>query len=158
MSKLLVVEGDPVDGTDVHNVTGTTTSSPPAAYTGTGDYAYKGEVSGGLSDLVTVDGTAIAVVTSSSDLRADGAPEHQAARGSQFNPAVPAPNPTTLVFDPAPGIGTGKPNGAAGSDVVTVDGAKALLDADKFDTCGIPGGTASASAAANTQSFVTCSE
>ena len=41
MAKLLVVEGDPVDGTDKHNVSGTLAQrSYPAR--GTGDYAYAG--------------------------------------------------------------------------------------------------------------------
>lgn len=158
MSTLLVVEGDPVDGTDTHAVTGSTTSNPPAPYAGTGDYAYKGEVTGGLSDFVTVGGVPVAVVTSSSTLRQDGTTDHTEASGSAFSPSSPPPNPTTLAFVPPTGVGAGAPNEAAGSGVLTIGGVAALLDGDPFDTCGIPGGTASSTVAAQNQSFVTCSE
>ena len=158
MSKLLVVKGDPVDGTDTHNVSGLDTTTPtPAAYTGTGDYKYKGEVKTGLSDFVTVAGTPLAVVTSGSDLRTDGKIDHQALSGSNFTPKSPPPNKATLVFVPPTGVGPGKPNASAGSALLTVDGAKALLDGDAFDTCGITGGEKSSTVKANGQAFVTCS-
>jgi hypothetical protein len=155
MSKLLVVEGDPVDGTDTHNVTGSTTSSPPTPYTGTGDYAYKGEVSTGLSDFVTVGGIALAMVTSGSDLRSEGKTDHLALNGASFNPS--GADSSTLAFVPSTGVGPGTPNQAAGSSLLTVNGDKALLDGDAFDTCGVPGGEASSKVTAKNQDFVTCS-
>lgn len=157
MSKLLVVKGDPVDGKDTHNVSGSTATSPPALYSGTGDYTYKGEVTDGLSDFVTVGGTPLAVLTSTSDLRADGNTEHTAPAGGNFNPASPSPNPATLTFVPPAGIGVGQPSEGAGSALLTVNGVRALLDGDAFDTCGIPGGKNSSTVAAKNQDFVTCS-
>lgn len=157
MSKLLVVKGDPVDGKDTHNVTGSNTSNPPTVYAGTGDYTYKGEVTNGLSDLVTIGGNPLAVVTSGSDLRADGKTDHMAAAGSNFNPASPPPNPATLNYVPSAGIGVGQPSQGAGSGLLTVNGVKALLDGDSFDTCGIPSGKQSSTVTAKGQAFVICS-
>jgi len=42
MSRLVIVENDPVRGTDTHNVTGVDSSAPPNPYTGTGDFDYEG--------------------------------------------------------------------------------------------------------------------
>jgi uncharacterized Zn-binding protein involved in type VI secretion len=153
--KALILKDDPVDGTDTHNVSGSTSTSPPAAYTGTGDYEYHGAVTGGLSDFVTVNGLPAAVVTSTSALRADGAVAHQALSGSNFAPA--GPNPATLAFTPLIGVGDGKPGAAAGSALLTIGGVTALLDGDPFDTCGIPGGEAGSTVSAKKQDFVTCS-
>jgi hypothetical protein len=157
MSKLLAVEGDPVDGKDTHNVTGPTSSNPPATYFGTGDYAYKGELTDGLSDFVTVGGKALAVVTSASQLRAEGTTDHTEVRGGNFKPPSPPPNPAKLTFVPATGIGAGRPSGDAGSALLTVNSVKALLDKDSFNTCGIPGGSKSSTVTASNQDFVTCS-
>ncbi|SCL34969.1 hypothetical protein GA0070624_5131 [Micromonospora rhizosphaerae] len=157
MGKALIVKNDPVDGADTHQVTGSTTSSPPAAYTGTGDYQYQGAVTGGLSEFVTVNGIPLAVVTSTSSLRAEGATAHQALSGGNYQPPAPAPNPATLTFTPATGVGDGKPGAAAGSALLTAGGAKALLDGDPFDTCGIPGGKGKGTVTAQGQAFVTCS-
>lgn len=158
MSKLVAVEGDPVDGKDTHNVTGKTNSNPVTTYSGTGDYTYKGEVKNGLSDFVTVGGKPLAVVTSTSDLRADGKTDHKVDAGSNFKPPSPPPDTTTLTFVPPTGIGAGQPSQGAGSALLTVDGVAALLDGDAFDTCGIPGGKKSSTVAATNQGFVTCSE
>jgi hypothetical protein len=155
LSKLLVVEGDPVDGTDTHAVSGVLKLDPTKPYVGTGDYAYGGKVSGGVSDFVTVDGKGLAVVTSSSTLRKDSESGHQPKNGSNFTP--PGPELSDLKFVPPTSVGSGKPGGAAGSSLLTVSGTKVLLDDDPFDTCGIPGGIASSTVAAETQSFVTCS-
>lgn len=157
MSKPLVVKGDPVDGTDTHNVTGSTSSNPPTPFSGTGDYAYKGEVKGGVSDFVTVGGKALAVVSSTSSLRTEGTTDHEAPAGSSFKPDSPPPSPETLTFVPPDGVGTGKPSEDAGSALLTVGGVKVLLDGDAFDTCGIPGGTKSSTVTAKQQGFVTCS-
>jgi hypothetical protein len=157
MAKALIVKNDPVDGTDTHQVTGLTTSSPPATYTGTGDYQYQGAVTGGLSDFVTVNGIPVAVVTSTSSLRAEGATAHQALSGANYQLPTPAPNPGTLRFIPATGVGDGKPGAAAGSALLTIGGVKALLTGEKFDTCGIPGGKGKGTVAAQGQTFVTCS-
>ena len=50
---------------------------------GTGDYAYGGKISGGVSDFVTVDGKGLAVITSSSGLRKDEDVRPQAGEGQQ---------------------------------------------------------------------------
>lgn len=155
MGRALIVRNDPVDGTDTHNVTGSTASSPPAAYAGTGDYRYQGAVTGGLCDFVTVDGLRLAVVTSTSSLRAEGAIAHQALSGGNYRP--PGPNPASLKFVPPTGVGGGKPAVAAGSALLTAGGDKALLDGDPFDTCGVPGGKGKGTVAARGQAFVTCS-
>src|SRR3954451_18455160 len=113
MAKLLVVDGDKVDGKDKHNVTG---PLPNGTYTGVGDYAYKGAVTTGLSDFVTVGGKDLAVVSSGSTLRADGTLDHTASNGTNF---VPAGAPPALTFVPPTGIGVGKPSTGAGSTLLT---------------------------------------
>ena len=156
----LVVEGDKVDGTDVHGVEGKVTPPPPATptpYSGTAEYDYHGAVTGGLSDFVTVGGKPLAVVTSSSTLTEAGKTAHAASTGSTFIPAAPAPNPSTLAFLPPTVVGAGKPSGTAGSALLTVGGAAALLDGDAFDTCEIPGGKESSIVTASGQDLVTCS-
>lgn len=158
MPKPLVVKGDPVDGTDKHDVKGTFPPPPPVppTYEGKGDYAYKGEVTQDVSDFVTVGGEPLALVTSGSKLRSDGTLDHQPMRGSSFAP--PGPLPSSLQFVPPTDVGAGQPGEKAGSGLLTVDGDRALLDGDPFDTCGIPGGKASSTVAAKHQTFVTCSE
>jgi hypothetical protein len=159
MAKLVVVKGDPVEGTDTHKVTGSTSSSPPAPYAGTGDYKYHGSITGQLSSLVTIAGTPVALVTSRSSLNpgeASPAGAHGGPQGSNFKPAAPAPNPVTVNIADAP-LGTGVPGSGAGSGLLTVNGVKVLLDGDKLDTCG-PSPTKAASAVtAQGQDFVTCS-
>ena len=156
MAELLVVKDDPVDGTDTHLVTGMfMAGSPPPAYSGAGDYDYLGAVAGGLSTLVRIDGVPLAVVTSTSSLRPAGTSKHVASAGGNFVPA--GPNTGTLLFSPATGVGDGAPSASAGSSLLTVDGVKALLDGDTFDTCTIPGGKAKASVQAKGQSWVTSS-
>jgi hypothetical protein len=159
VGKLVIVADDPVTGTDKHNVSGTTTTSPPVAYTGVGDYAYNGSMTGSLSDFVTVDGTAVALVSSESSLNpGEDAPGggHDGLSGSNFVlPIVDTSKPITITDSP---LGKGTPGSGAGSGVLTVDGVKVLLDADKIDTCdglGVPGNS---SVAASGQDFVTCSE
>lgn len=159
MGKLVIVADDPVTGKDTHNVTGTTTSNPPVVYIGTGTFDYKGAMTGSLSDFVTVDGTAVALVSSESSLNAgEDAPGggHDGLSGKDFTPPiVDTSKPITITDSP---LGKGTPGSGAGSGVLTVDGVKVLLDADKIDTCdglGVPGNS---SVAASGQDFVTCSE
>ncbi|HEY2669138.1 MAG TPA: hypothetical protein VGJ07_02050 [Rugosimonospora sp.] len=161
MGKLVVVEGDPVRGTDTHNVSGMTSSSPPVAYTGVGDYQYTGSVTDALSDFVTIGGVPVALVSSKSSLdpgqTAPPAGGHSGPAGSNFAPPAPAPNPVTLSIVDSP-LGTGVPNAGAGSGVLTVGGVKVLLDSDKIDTCSGIGVTADSTVTAQGQSFVTCSQ
>ncbi|MEV8509045.1 hypothetical protein AB0368_30005 [Actinoplanes sp. NPDC051475] len=156
MAKALIVKNDPVDGTDTHQVDGLNTANPPTPYVGTGDYTYQGAVTGGLSDFVTAGGTPVAVVTSTSSLRPEGELAHKPLSGSNYQPAAPPPAPPSLKFTPPTGVGDGKPGAPAGSALLTVGGVKVLLDGDKFDTCGIPGGTGKGTVAAQGQTFVTC--
>lgn len=161
MSKLVVVKGDPVRGTDKHNVTGIadTPSTPPPAYAGIGSFEYKGAMTDELSDFVTIDGVPVALVTSSSSLDPGETDtgKHVGMNGSGFVPASPGPllDKTLSIIDV---IGTGIPNAGAGSGVLTVNGVKALLDTDKIDTCSGVGALAGSSTTAQGQSFVSCSE
>jgi hypothetical protein len=160
MSKLVIVENDPVRGTDTHNVTGSDTSTPPNPYAGTGDFDYDGAMTDRLSDFVRIAGTAVAVVSSGSTLNTgeDVAPagKHSGPMGSNFTPAAPAPNPVTLQITDAP-LGAGVPNAGAGSALLTIDGVKVLLDSDQIDTCSGVGAKAGSMVAATGQDFVTCS-
>lgn len=154
----LVVKGDPVRGTDTHNVTGLTATSPPVAYTGTGDFTYTGAVTGQLSDFVTIGGVPVALVTSRSTLNTgeDSPPagKHSGPQGTNFKPSVPAPDPSKLSILDTP-LGTGVPNAGAGSALLTVGGVKVLLDADKIDTCGPVPTKAGSTVTAQGQDFVT---
>jgi hypothetical protein len=156
MAKLVVVRNDPVDGTDTHPVTGQTNTNPPATYAGTGEYGYQGAVTEGLSDFVTVGGAAVALVTSTSTLRQDGTSAHEAASGKNFT--APPPITSTLEFVSSKGVGDGTPSEGAGSTLLTAGGQKVLLHGDSFDTCGIDGGKASSTVAADGQDLLTCSE
>jgi len=162
MGKLVVVKGDPVSGTDTHNVTGSATipGPPPSTvtYTGTGDFTYNGAVTGQLSDFVQINGVPVALVTSRSTLNAgeDTPPDgkHSGPQGCNFLPATPVPVISSLSITDKP-LGTGVPNAGAGSALLTVGGAKVLLDAGKIDTCSGTGATADSTVAANGQEFVT---
>jgi hypothetical protein len=160
MSRLVIVENDPVRGTDTHNVSGSDTSTPPNPYTGTGDFDYAGAMTDRLVDFVRIAGMTVAVVSSGSTLNAgqDVAPagKHSGPMGTNFKPAAPAPNPVTLNITDAP-LGPGVPNAGAGSVLLTVDGIKVLLDADEIDTCSGVGAQAGSTVTATGQDFVTCS-
>jgi len=164
MGKLVVVKGDPVSGTDKHNVSGQATNPTPppptVPYTGVGDFAYDGAVTGQLSDFVSIDGVPVALVSSRSTLNEgeDSPPagKHSGPKGSSFVPPTPVPVATSLSITDTP-LGTGVPNGGAGSGLLTFDGVKVLLDADKIDTCSGVGAQAGSSVAAQGQDFVTCS-
>jgi hypothetical protein len=164
MGKLVVVKGDPVSGADTHNVSGSATNPlpPPApptvSYTGVGDFVYNGAITGQLSDFVQIGAVPVALVTSRSTLNAseDSPPKgkHSGPQGSNFVPPTPVPIATTLSIIDTP-LGTGVPNAGAGSALLTVKGAKVLLDADKIDTCSGIGATGDSTVTAQGQDFVT---
>ncbi|MFG2937620.1 hypothetical protein [Streptomyces sp. NPDC048282] len=168
MGQLLVVEGDPVRGTDQHNVQGLgpNPGAPPptALYVGIGDFAYKGSVTEALSTFVTIEGTPVALVTSRSGLDpGEDAPGggHVGKSGSGFVPGkgtvALTPNvDDTLQITDTP-LGTGVPNSAAGNALLTVDGVRVLLDGDAIDTCSGLGRPADSTVSARGQDFVTCS-
>lgn len=160
---LLVVGGDPVEGTDTHLVSGDATNPAPppptVPYAGTGRYDYVGSMTDGLSELLRIDGAPVALTTSSSTLDpgedAPPAGGHSGPAGSGFVPPAPAPLPVSLsITDP---IGSGTPNAAAGSAFVTVDGDPVLLDGDAIDTCDGQGTPANSTVSAATQDFVSAS-
>lgn len=165
---LLVVEQDPVEGTDTHNAAGTaidTGSGLAVPWSGTGRYAYAGAMTGGLVGFVRIGGAMVAVTSSSSSLNVgESAPPaggHSGPAGSALTPAstqpatAPTPTPTTLVITDT--IGTGTPGAAAGSAFVTVAGDPVLLDGDPIDTCDGAGAAGNSSVTAGTQDFVTAS-
>lgn len=160
MGRLIIVENDPVRGTDTHNVSGSNTNTPPNPYAGTGDFDYDGAMTERLIDFVRIGGMAVAVVSSGSTLNTGEdvppAGRHSGPTGSNFTPAAPAPNPVTLVITDAP-LGTGVPNSGAGSELLTVDGVRVLLDADDIDTCSGVGAPAGSTVTATGQDFVSCS-
>src|ERR1019366_9694259 len=107
MGKLVVVQGDAVQGTDTHGVSGNATNpaAPPPSvlYAGTGSYPYKGMITDGLSTFVKIGGQAVAVVTSQSSLNpGETAPGggHDPGSGGGFIPPAPVPIGPTLKFLP----------------------------------------------------------
>lgn len=171
MGKLVTVQGDPVQGTDKHNVSGVgpNPAAPPPTlpYTGVGEFQYNGTVTGRLSDFVRIAGRLVALVTSQSSLDPgqDAPPvgKHSGPAGSGFvagatsqalTPIPAGPPPLSITDD----IGTGVPNAGAGSALLTVNGVKVLLDTDKIDTCSGIGAPAGSTVTAQGQDFVTCSE
>jgi hypothetical protein len=162
MGKLVVVKGDPVSGTDKHNVSGQATNpSPPpptVPYTGVADFKYDGAVTGQLSDFVRIGGVPLALVTSHSALNPgeDTSPtgKHSGPQGTNFVPPTPVPVASSLSITDTP-LGTGVPNAGAGSALLTVNGVKVLLDADKIDTCSGVGASADSTVTAQGQDFVT---
>ena len=160
MSKLAVVDGDPVSGTDKHNVSGTASGSPPPPYAGMGDYDYVGSMTDALVDFVKIDGSKVANVSSKSSLDpGESAPptgKHSGPMGSNFVPAAPAPNKPTLTITDV--VGTGVPGATAGSTFVKAGGAALLLDGDKVDTCDGLSIPMNSSVTADGQAFVSCSE
>lgn len=161
MPRLVVVAGDPVKGTDTHQVTGFTASG--SDYAGNGKYAYAGAMTDDLSGLVRIDGKAVALTTSASSLD----PEedaigggHHAASGEAFTPATPKPAPKTLKIVDT--IGPGTPGDNAGSAFVAVNSTPVLLDGDPVDTCGSNKGdgnsTVTVTVTAGARRFVAVSE
>jgi uncharacterized Zn-binding protein involved in type VI secretion len=164
MGGLLVVDGDPVEGTDKHNVQGQATNPgappPTVPYAGIGDYAYQGSMTDQLSDFVSIDGSPVAVTTSRSSLDpgedAPPAGGHSGPKGSNFVPPTPAPIALSLSILDA--IGVGRPSAPAGSSFVSVGGDPVLLDGDSIDTCDGLSIPMNSSVTASTQSFVSASE
>jgi len=162
MSKLITVDGDKVEGTDKHNVSGTgTISAPPgtAPYTGIADFDYKGKMADALSDFVSIGGKAAATVTSKSKLNpGEDAPggKHHGMQGSNFVPPTPTPIAATInITDP---VGTGIPSSGTGSTFVKVGGDAVLLDGDKIDTCDGLSIPKNSTVTAQNQDFVSCSQ
>jgi uncharacterized Zn-binding protein involved in type VI secretion len=163
MGKLVVVQDDSVQGTDKHNVSGNATNPgpppPTVPYIGIGSYVYKGKMTDSLSTFVTINGKPIALVTSKSSLNpGETTPPtggHSGPAGSSFVPSTPVPIALTLSITDV--IGTGVPNAAAGSALLTIGGVEVLLDGDKIDTCDGTGGKANSTVTATGQSFVSCS-
>lgn len=165
MGKMVVVQDDAVQGTDKHNVSGNATDpAPPPApptvpYVGIGSYKYAGKMTDSLSSFVKIAGKPVAVVSSKSSLNpGETAPPsggHSGPAGSNFTPTTPVPIPTTLSITDS--IGTGVPNTAAGSALLTIGGVKVLLDGDKIDTCDGLHVPANSTVTASGQSFVSCS-
>ena len=154
-------------GTDKHNVTGTA-SIPPAPqppptvipYPGIGSYDYKGKMTDSLSTFVTFGGKPVALVASKSSLNpGETAPTggHGGPSGKDLTPD-PLPyridKPSLSITDT---IGTGVPNAAAGSALLTIGGVKVLLDGDKIDTCDGLSIPANSTVTASGQSLVKCS-
>jgi hypothetical protein len=112
-----------------------------------------------LSTFVKIDSQPIALITSQSSLNpgetTPPAGGHSGPAGSSFVPATPVPQAISLSITDV--IGTGVPNAAAGSALLTINGVKVLLDGDKIDTCDGTGGKANSTVTATGQSFVTCS-
>lgn len=163
MGKLAVVKDDSVQGTDKHNVAGNATNPAPpppptVPYVGIGSYVYKGKMTDGLSTFVTFGGKPVALVTSKSSLNpGETAPSggHGGPSGSNLTPPAPVAIPATLSIKDT--IGTGVPNAAAGSALLTIGGVKVLLDGDKIDTCDGLSIPANSTVTASGQSLVKCS-
>jgi uncharacterized Zn-binding protein involved in type VI secretion len=170
MGKLVVVQNDAVKGTDTHNVSGVgpNPAAPPplAAFAGTGSYQYTGSMTDSLSTFVQIGGKPVALVTSKSSLNPNETTPptggHSGPAGSNFAPGalsvatLPLPlGPPLLIIKDV--IGTGVPNAAAGSALLTIGGVKVLLDGDKIDTCDGTGSKGNSIVTAAGQSFVSCS-
>jgi hypothetical protein len=155
MGKLVVVQGDAVQGTDAHTVTWVGPTPPGAPGAGTANYKYMGSITAMLSSFVTIAGQPVALTSSQSSLKPGAAGGHLDALGTFSTPPAPPVTPGTLKLVPAI-IGLGKPNAASGSALLTIGGTKVLLDGDKMDTCD-GRGSANSTITASGQSFVTCS-
>src|SRR5215475_8520050 len=126
MGKLVVVQGDSVQGTDKHNVSGLAPNPAPppptnVPYTGVGSYQYTGKMTDSVSTFVKIGGKPVVLVTSQSTLNpGETSPPggHAGPAGSNFVPPTPPPIPNTLTITDV--IGTGLPNAAAGSALLTV--------------------------------------
>jgi len=163
MSKMIVVQGDAVEGIDQHNVSGLAVNPAPpptnVPYKGSGSYTYRGAMTSNLSAFVTIGGKPVALVISLSSLNpGETAPPtggHSGPAGSKFTPAAPPPTTSTLSITDV--IGIGVPNASAGSGLLTIGGVKVLKDGDKIDTCDGLGGKANSTVTASGQNFVSCS-
>jgi hypothetical protein len=170
VGKKIVVKQDPVRGTDTHSVQGQATNPapPPAPPTvpwppappGTARFDYVGSMTEALSDLVTIDGVPVALVTSGSTLDpgedTPPAGKHSGPLGTAFVPPAPVPIPNTLtITDP---IGPGRPSAGASSAFFTIGGAAVLLDGDAIDTCDAQGAKGNSTVSAAGQTWVSVTE
>jgi hypothetical protein len=162
MGTLIVVDGDKVEGTDKHNISGSGYDSAipgTGTFTGIADFDYKGAMTDQLSDFVSIGGKAVALVTSQSSLDPgeDSAGGHAASSAKNITiiaPTTVASGTATSIND---SIGTGKPSAGTGSTFVKAGGTALLLDGDSIDTCDglmIP---MNSSITASEQDFVSCS-
>ena len=160
MGKLIIVKNDKVEGTDKHNVSGWTDSSPSSESTWVGQFDYVGKMTDQLSDFVKIDGKSVALKNSKSSLNpgenAPPAGKHSGPAGKNFDPPSPEPISESLsIF--LDQIGEGKPSSTAGSSFVKINGVEVLLDGDKIDTCDGLGTLMNSIVTAEKQDFVFCS-
>ncbi len=160
MGILIIVDADPVEGTDKHNVSGNAATNPPSPSAWVADYDYEGKITDQLSDFVNIGGAAIATVGSKSTLNPGGnappAGKHSGPQGSNFVPSAPPPVAISLVIsDP---VGDGFPSTGAGSGFVSIGGEAVLLDGDSIDTCDGLSTPENSTVTADGQDFVSCSE
>ena len=166
MATLIVVNGDKVEGTDTHNVSGpgiVKEGGAPATYVGTASYEYKGKMTDDLTDFITIDVSYVAVKSSKSSLNPGEdvpvAGGHSGPMGSNFSPDATTPIvatiPLLLISEP---VGEGNPSSGSGSSFVKIEGVEVLLDGDGIDTCDGNSATENSTVTAETQDFVSCSE
>lgn len=162
MGKKIIVQNDPVQGTDKHNVSGQATNPgappPTIAYTGVGDFDYVGKMTDALSPFVQIGGKPVAVKSSKSSLNPgeSATGKHSGPMGKNFVPPTPAPVPASLsISDP---VGEGRPSATAGSTFVSIEGTPVLLDGDKIDTCDGLSIPMNSTVTSDQQTFVACSE
>ena len=166
MSKLITVDGDKVEGTDKHNVSGKgSITAPPgtSAFSGgIADFDYKGSMTDELSDFVSIGGKQVAVVTSKSSLDpgedSTGGHAPTSAKNIVAIPPPPITPGTETVLAISDPIGTGTPSSGAGSTFVKAGGDAVLLDGDKIDTCDGLSIPMNSTVTAENQDFVSCSE
>ncbi|MCP4414302.1 MAG: hypothetical protein GY808_17235 [Gammaproteobacteria bacterium] len=165
MGILIVIDGDKVEGTDNHNVSGTGTlpGSPPVpltSFTGTADFDYKGSMTDELSDMVSISDKAVALVTSKSSLDPgeDSTGGHAPISAKNIVPIPTMMTNTEVVSSITESIGTGIPSSDMGSSFVKIDGDGVLFDGDSIDTCDGSGGKGTSTVTAENQDFVSCSE
>lgn len=166
MSKLIVIENDPVEGTDTHNVGGQAKNpavppTPPTIpYVGTAVFDYLGKMTDQLSDLVKIDGAPVSTMGSKSTLNpgesASPAGKHSGPQGKNFS--TPPLDPIPFSMSITEQVGDGFPSAAAGSSFVSVDGDAVLLDRDSIDTCDGLSTPGNSTVTAENQDFVNCSE
>lgn len=165
MGTLIVVEGDKVEGTDKHNVSGTGTdpSIPgPNSFTGFADFDYKGSMTDELSDFVNVNGKAVAVISSKSSLDPgeDSVGGHSPLSAKNIV-AVPPPTitpGTEQVISITDQIGEGVPSAGTGSGFVKIGGEAVLLDGDSIDTCDGMSIPMNSTVTVENQDYISCSE
>jgi hypothetical protein len=168
MGILIVTDGDKVEGTDKHNISGTGTMPatpspiPNTPFSGIAEFDYKGSMTDDLSDMVSIGDKAVALITSKSslDLGEDSTGGHAPISAKNIMPIPPPPiTPgTEVVSSITDSIGTGIPSSGTGSRFVKIDGDAVLFDGDKIDTCDGLGIPMNSNVTAENQSCVSCSE